>query len=310
VFRVLPSLQESKLKVKAADVADKLRLPDIRYRVERDIETAAGLRLGSIVIHCPRENTAEKVANALLVMPDADVEKAKICRLHDITELSPELFSTHEAAIHAVEAMYKSMWRLVVYVSPEYLPRYEQIMSKAGEVLFQAVGSKDARRMYPDAALSNDPMLQLELGKRRDAATALDHAHERTESAAEVIGPANATEDSVFAALLEESGLIPKSNGEFDKASIEDFVRRATAKLREDEIVTELFKDSASAEERRAIIQWMPAHPMPAARYAKFKELMSVKVTWSRKGTAAERLQRAMAFLDDAYDRSKDLFRQ
>src|SRR5580704_13229406 len=101
VFRVLPSLQESKLKVKPADVAAKLRHSDIRYRVERQIEVAAGLRLGSIVIHCPRENTAEKVANALLVMPDADVEKAKICRLHDITELSPELFSTHEKAVHA-----------------------------------------------------------------------------------------------------------------------------------------------------------------------------------------------------------------
>src|SRR5208282_6097381 len=122
-----------------SNVADRLRHPDIRYRVERDIEVAAGLRLGSIVIHCPRETTAEKIANALLVMPDADAEKAKICRLHDITELSKELFSTHEQAIKAVESMYKSMWRLVVYVSPEYLPRYEDIIAKAGEVLYQAV---------------------------------------------------------------------------------------------------------------------------------------------------------------------------
>jgi HD superfamily phosphohydrolase len=314
VFRVLPSLQESKLKVKPGDVANKLRHPDARYRVEREIEVAAGLRLGSIVIHCPRENTAEKVANALLVMPDADVEKAKICRLHDITQLSSELFSTHEEAIHAVEAMYRSMWRLVVYVSPEYMPRYEEIISKAGEVLFRVVGSKDAKRMYPDAALQNDPMLQIELEKRRDAATALQHAHEHTESVAAVaaddVSKANASADSLLATLLAEGGLIPKAGGEFDRASVEDFVRRAAAKFREDEIISEVFKDSANAEERRAILEWMPTHPMPPARYAKFKELISVKVTWSRQGKASDRLQRIVAFLDDAYERSEDLFQQ
>jgi len=310
VFRVLPSLQERKLKVTSSNVADRLRHPDIRYRVERDIEVAAGLRLGSIVIHCPRETTAEKIANALLVMPDADAEKAKICRLHDITELSKELFSTHEQAIKAVESMYKSMWRLVVYVSPEYLPRYEDIIAKAGEVLYQAVASKDAKKMYPNEALSNDPMLQLELAKRREAATALRHAHEHVESSAEVVSAGIVSADSVLASLLEESGLTSKSGGEFDRASMEDFVRRAAAKLREDEIIGEVFKDSATMDERRAILEWIPAHPMPAGRYAKFKELISVKVTWSRQGKASDRLQRLVTFLDDAYERSKDLFHQ
>jgi HD superfamily phosphohydrolase len=308
VFRVLPSLQESKLKVKPADVAAKLRHSDIRYRVERQIEVAAGLRLGSIVIHCPRENTAEKVANALLVMPDADVEKAKICRLHDITELSPELFSTHEKAVHAVEAMYKSMWRLVVYVSPEYLPRYEEIIAKAGEVLFQAVGSKDARKMYPSAALSNDPMLQLELEKRRDAATALRQAQEHAEAPA-TVDSGSVPVETVLGKLLSDSGLAPKSGGEFDQASLEDFVRRAAARFREDEIIGEVFKDSASSEERSTVIQWISAHPMGSDRYTRFKEHISFKVTWPRKGSASERLKRVMAFLDQAYEQSNTLFK-
>jgi hypothetical protein len=310
VFRVLPSLQEGKLKVTPSTVADKLRKPELRYRIEREIEIEANLRLGSIVIHCPRESTAEKIANALLVMPDADAEKAKICRLTDITQLSLELFSTHERAIKAVESMYKSMWRLVVYVSPDYLPHYEEIVAKAGQVLFKAVGSKDAQKMYPGAALSNDPMLQLELEKRRDAASALAEAHEHVEAPARALSQGAEATSVTLSELLVAAGFAPKSGGEFDRTSLEEFVKRAASKFREDEVIEAVYKGMASPEERRATIDWMSAHPMPHERYTRFKELVNYQATWQRKGSAAERIKRAIVFLDQAYEKSADLFQQ
>lgn len=166
IFRALPSLQEKKLQVKAGLIGNTFREPEKRYQAERDIERRAGLALGSVVIHCPRPTTARKVANALLFFPGIDASDDKICRLRDIKCLVRKIFGKHQRAIKAVEKMYLSMWRLVVYVAPEYVPEHERIAEVVGQVLFEQVGSDEARGLFPQGALSNDPMLDRELRTR------------------------------------------------------------------------------------------------------------------------------------------------
>ena len=196
IFRALPSLQDKNLKVNAKLIAEKLRHPDVRFQVEREIEKVAKLKLGSVVIHCPRQTTAEKIANALLYLPGEAGGDDKLCRLHDISCLVRKIFKKHQQAIKAVEKMYRSMWRLLVYVAPEYVPRHSEIAKVIGQVLFEAVGSQDARTVHPDGALRNDPMLEREL-TTREREMKWRTAHSRPTYAAE-------QDVSVFGAALRE----------------------------------------------------------------------------------------------------------
>ena len=147
VFRASPNTGDLRLQVGAEGLAQTFEDPDVRFAVERRIEEAANLRPGSIVIHCPRRATAEKIANVLLVKPGQEAEQ--VCKLRDLASIDREMFSKHQEAVQAVEQMYRSMWRLAVYVSPECLKRQKEIGKTIGRVIFQQM---DRHKHYGEAA--------------------------------------------------------------------------------------------------------------------------------------------------------------
>jgi len=66
--------------------------------------------------------------------------------------------------ILAVEKMYESMWRLVVYVSPEAMAQYPVVMASAGKVVFDTM---DYDSSYPDEeGWENDKHLATELQRK------------------------------------------------------------------------------------------------------------------------------------------------
>lgn len=164
VFRALPS---ATILVGADGLADAFRNSQTRFEAEREIEQRATLRLGSVVIHCPRRAPATKIANVLLVQPgtgDDDVAK-----LRHIASLDRAIFGEHETAIQAVEQMYASMWRLVVYAAPEQMTAYKEIARVAGRVILEKT---DPHRHYadrPDLVCDNDPSLARELESKLGA---------------------------------------------------------------------------------------------------------------------------------------------
>jgi hypothetical protein len=169
VFRNLPNAHNKLVKRKSEDLAKHFLDASVRYRVERTIESQAGLKHGSLVIHCPRMNTARKIANVLLVLPDADGDHGEVKKLRHVGELDPAVFGAHQTAIKAVEDMYRSMWRLAVYVAPEYLDRWEDIAKSAGNVIFSEF---DLSGDYPGEQWQNDHHLIRELDRkygRRDS---------------------------------------------------------------------------------------------------------------------------------------------
>jgi hypothetical protein len=165
IFRVRPNLQDKSLKIDAERMAEVFRRPEVRYKAERMIEEEAGLPCGSVVIHCPRAKVAEKIANVILVMPGGPGEAETLCRLHGISKLdaNPNTFGDHEAAVTAVEKMYHSMWRLVVYVSPCSRADHATINRAVGHVLFTLAVPKNIKTRFPERVLQNDPMLDREL---------------------------------------------------------------------------------------------------------------------------------------------------
>jgi hypothetical protein len=108
-------------------------------------------------------NTARKVANVLLVLPEDDGSHGEIRKLRDVGELDQSVFGAHQDAIKAVEDMYRSMWRLAVYVAPEYLDRWEEISRVAGQVIFREF---DAAENFPDQEWQNDRHLIRELTQK------------------------------------------------------------------------------------------------------------------------------------------------
>lgn len=147
VFRASPNTRDLRLQVGAEGLARTFAKPDVRFAVERRIEEAAGLRLGSVVIHCPKRTTAAKIANVLLVKPGAEADD--VCKLRDLASLDAEMFTKHQEAVQAVEQMYRSMWRLAVYLAPEYLGREKEIGHVIGREIFQQLDTHDH---YDDAA--------------------------------------------------------------------------------------------------------------------------------------------------------------
>jgi HD superfamily phosphohydrolase len=153
VFRTLPGA--GFMNVGPKTLSGCFSDPSIRYAAERKIEQAAGLRTGSVVIHCPKLRPAQKVANVLLSMPsDGDVPIVR--KLRHISEIDKGIFAHHEKAISAVELMYQSMWRLVVYVSPEYLSLYSPISLTAGRVISQFVGLPSDKPWENDKHLTRE----------------------------------------------------------------------------------------------------------------------------------------------------------
>lgn len=164
VFRALPSSTDAKLQAGAEALAEVFRQPDTRYNAERRIEKQAGLPIGTVTIHCPQRKTARKIANVLLTRRSRDGED-EICKLKDIGSLDRLIFGEHEKAVKAVEQMYGSMWRLMVYVAPEYQAKHEEISNIAGQVIFETI---DFHRHFADTAITwkNDPTLERELAEK------------------------------------------------------------------------------------------------------------------------------------------------
>jgi hypothetical protein len=163
IFRNLPNAHNRFVDKKSEDLATHFLDASTRFRVERAIEERARLKRGTVVIHCPRINTAQKIANVLLVLPEGDGSHGEVRKLRDVGELDRDVFGSHQDAIKAVEDMYRSMWRLSVCAAPEYLNRWEEISDIAGEVIFQEF---DAAREYPDNKWENDRHLVRELKQK------------------------------------------------------------------------------------------------------------------------------------------------
>jgi hypothetical protein len=164
VFRNLPNSKNTVLRKKPEQLAETFKDPILRFHAERKIERRASLRLGSVVIHCPRLITAQKVANVLLVFPTIDGKGELPAKLRNISELDPDVFGAHEKAILAVERMYESMWRLVVYVAPEALAHYPLVTASAGKVVFDTM---DEDGSYPEEkGWENDKHLTVELERK------------------------------------------------------------------------------------------------------------------------------------------------
>ena len=165
IFRALPNLQDKHLKVNAERMAAVFRRPKVRYAAERMMEKEANLDRGSIAIHCPRARVAEKIANALLVMPGNDGQEEKKCRLRDITEIDKKMFEKHQDAIQAVEKMYHSMWRLVVYASPDGLANYARVKDAVGKVLTNLAVRETTKSQHPHRVLQTDPTFEKEINE-------------------------------------------------------------------------------------------------------------------------------------------------
>jgi HD superfamily phosphohydrolase len=164
VFRALPSSTDTRLQAGPEALAKVFRDPDARYEAERRIEAEAQLPLGTVTIHCPTRTTARKIANVLLTKRSSDGVD-QVCKLKHIASLDDPIFGEHQNAVKAVEEMYRSMWRLTVYVAPEHLARHQEISQVAGRVIFKTI---DVHDQFADQDLTwpNDPNLEQELAAK------------------------------------------------------------------------------------------------------------------------------------------------
>lgn len=162
IFRAMPSANDETLQKGARALANLFATPDLRYQTEREIEERAGLPLGTITIHCPKRDTAKKIANVFLTKPAPNGGGDLVRKLNEIRELDPETFGKHQDAVKAVEEMYLSMWRLNVYVAPELLDKWRKISDAAGQIIFEKVDKYHVIDRL-DRKWPNDPDLEREL---------------------------------------------------------------------------------------------------------------------------------------------------
>lgn len=144
VFRLLPRIAaENGEIIEAEAIANKFLLSTVRFIAEREIETRARLPVGSIVIHCPSADGPTKIAN-ILITPGRDCNgQPNAVALFNIGRLHDPIFVKHEQAIKALQDMYRSMWRLVVSVSPRYTVHWEAIAMDAGNVIYELLAGGD-----------------------------------------------------------------------------------------------------------------------------------------------------------------------
>jgi HD superfamily phosphohydrolase len=161
VFRALPSSINKKMHKGAKKLAEIFQKPDVRYEAEPQIEADSHLPLGTITIHCPARTTALKIANVFLMKPNPEGDE-DIYKLKHISKLDPETFGEHEKAVDAVKEMYRSMWRLTVYVAPEHISDYRALSEVIGRVIFSKVDSLGEYAGQQEA-WENDPHLMREL---------------------------------------------------------------------------------------------------------------------------------------------------
>jgi len=161
VFRVLQNAKLPGLDVDAAGLAEKFGDAQTRFIVEREIESSLSpsIPAGSVVIHCPEADPARKVADALVVGPD-ETGHLMTRKVRHIKDIDGSIFGHHQKATEAATAMYGAIWRLVVFVAPEYLTRQPEIAAAAGRVIVRHL-DKTKAQSWP-----NDPNLEREFEVR------------------------------------------------------------------------------------------------------------------------------------------------
>lgn len=114
-----------------AELAKKYSNPSARYELERAIERMSNLPLGTVFIHCPRRTANMKLAHAIVLGDNEgnakhlrDLEKAYA---HD----DKELLTPYQNEINAIEEMYRSIWRIHVYIDSAYVESIELVAAVA-----------------------------------------------------------------------------------------------------------------------------------------------------------------------------------
>jgi HD superfamily phosphohydrolase len=114
-------------------VADEYNKPAQRFHLERDIETMCALPLGSVHIHCPLPTTSMKVAHALVVGNDL----AQVTHLRSLTKIYDDKAQLipYQSEIMAIEEMYRSIWRLNIYIDASHSYKRGIVARYAQEIL-------------------------------------------------------------------------------------------------------------------------------------------------------------------------------
>jgi hypothetical protein len=220
VFRMLPNAEDGQFDIAVKLLAETFRDAETRFRVEREIERTAvpPMPPGSVVIHCPERSTARKVANVLVAGPTKDAREM-VRKLCHIKEIDPKVFGEHQKATAAVSEMYGSMWRLVVYVAPQYIENYKAIATAAGAAIVENLPNhKREQRPW-----RNDPNLVRELELR----------------------------------LADHAKAVDTQIGEADTSERAGIILEALAELGEESgspIIRELLDDGVSKESTRALL--------------------------------------------------------
>lgn len=167
VFRLLPNVAIPGLDLNAANVAAYFLKANNRARAEREIEERAGLPRGTVTIHCPSGDGPKKIAEILILSERKNGERALLLR--EIGGVDDKIFARHESAIRAVEAMYASMWRLVVSVAPPFHAQHAVLTKRISRVLLAAL-----RREGYDSVYGGRPEEELDAAMDSSKLTTID----------------------------------------------------------------------------------------------------------------------------------------
>jgi HD superfamily phosphohydrolase len=101
-------------RIRTIDIAQDYNRPKVRFEFERKIEKMCELPLGSVYIHCPPPTTSMKVAHALVVGDNLK----RVTHLRTVTKIYDDTsqLAPYESEIKAIEEMYRSIWRMNIYV--------------------------------------------------------------------------------------------------------------------------------------------------------------------------------------------------
>jgi hypothetical protein len=97
------------------------------------------LPLGTVHVHCPIATTSMKVAHALVVGNDLN----NVSHLRTVARIygDAEQLSPYEQEIQAIEDMYRSIWRMNIYVDTAFRDRRAIVaLASAKELHFQNDG--------------------------------------------------------------------------------------------------------------------------------------------------------------------------
>lgn len=126
-------------------LAKKYNSPDERFKLERYIEQMCNLPLGTVHVHCPSATTSLKVAHALVVGNDL----TNVSHLRTVATIygDAEQLIPYEQEIKAIEDMYKSIWRMNIYVDAAFRDRRAIV----------ALASVKRLHFQNDGLLANEP---------------------------------------------------------------------------------------------------------------------------------------------------------